>query len=86
MNSDTNNLPIGAIRVGAGLTDRQKSVCPQDMTTQADRLRETAGAMERAFTWDATTEGFDFWYSIYERLHEMSDAFKAQADAVEAAK
>lgn len=41
--------------------------CAADVSVFVNK--KTASSLERGFTWDATKEGFDFWYDVIVRLN-----------------
>ena len=41
-------------------------------TLSPDRCQKAAAALERAFQWGESAEGFDYWAAVYDRLRALS--------------
>lgn len=49
---------------------------PARMMLNPDQAQQAATLIEKAFVWDETVEGHDFWQDVVEKLQEITETYK----------
>jgi uncharacterized protein YodC (DUF2158 family) len=85
--AESADLPVGTVRVGAGLTEAQwTGLSEDDIRECARNCHQAEMSLMNAFGWVLSEEGDALWRTVRDRLADLSGSFNAKANEVAAAR